>query len=471
MQRAIGPRKHSRFVDLPQVAHYIERIKKSKATSDINSGDRKRVLLLSLVFPPDAVSTAQLFGELVEDLVQRGWDVTVVTTTPHYRPDPIRPFRQSARRRWGGLIYSSSFAGAAVFHAAMPRKDKSIAKRLAGWLGFHMLSIAIAAIEVGRVDVVLAPSPPLTIGIAAWLIGLVKGAPFIYNVQELYPDIAVALGVIRQGHFLRLLHAVERFVYARAYAITTIAPRMRARIQARVSDPSKVLVIQNFVDTGAISARPRDNPFAREFGLDSQFVVMYLGNMGPAQGLDTLLEAAALTAGDSRIRYVFVGDGVSRSNLERLATTKQLSNVLFVPQQPYARVPDIYGSCDLCVVSLASGAAGDAVPSKVYRIMAAERPVLVIADPDSDVARVVIDAQAGIVAKSGDAESLAAAIVRAAAHPEREAGSRGRRYVLANAERQMVTGQYSDLLAEAVDRPHNGARRISETPLVPPGGS
>jgi glycosyltransferase involved in cell wall biosynthesis len=101
--------------------------------------------------------------------------------------------------------------------------------------------------------------------------------------------------------------------------------------------------------------------------------------------------------------------------------------------------------------------------------MAAERPVLVIADADSDVARVVIDAQAGIVTKSGDAESLAAAIVRAAAHPEREAGSRGRQYVLENAERKKVTGQYSDLLSEAVDRPHNGARGISERTLVAPG--
>jgi colanic acid biosynthesis glycosyl transferase WcaI len=346
----------------------------------------------------------------------------------------------------------SSFAGATVFHTAMPRKGSSVFLRMAGWLGFHILSIGVSLLKVGKVDVLLAPSPPLSIGVVAWVVGAIKRAPFIYNVQELYPDTAVNLGALREGAFLKLLRRMERFVYDRAFAVTAIAPRMHQEILRR-TDPKKVRLIPNFVDTDLIGPRPRDNPFAREFGLNGRFTVVYAGNMGPAQRLDTLIEAAEITQGEPKILYVFVGSGTSRLTLANLVSEKKLSNVRFVPHQPYERVPDIYGASDLCLVPLAPTLTAEAVPSKVYRIMSAERRILAIADDHSDLASVVRESGGGAVVPPGDPDALAAAILAEAKTQGAMGADRptGRPYVLRHADRKSVTRQYSELMQEAVE--------------------
>jgi len=412
--------------------------------------DGKRLLLLSLVFPPDAVSTAQLFGEVVEDLVALGWQVDVVTTRPHYNPPQGNSVAQPLTPLWGGLLSTSSFRGATVLHTAMPMKGSSVAVRIGGWLGFHFLSVLASWLKVGKVDVILAPSPPLSIGVAAWLIGRLKRAPFIYNVQELYPDTAVSLGALRDGLLLDLLRCMEGFVYDRSFAVTTIAPGMARTIWGRTEDARKVRLIPNFVDTRIIAPRPRENPFSREYGLTGRFTVVYAGNMGPAQSLETLLDVAELTRHEERILYVFVGDGTSRDSLERSARSRKLANVQFIPQQPYERVPDIYGASDLCVVPLASSLVAEAVPSKVYRIMAAERRVLAIADPKSDLAGVVRESGAGIVVDAGDPLALADAISGAAKCADAASARRGREYVIKHVDRAKIIKQYSDLLTEAI---------------------
>jgi colanic acid biosynthesis glycosyl transferase WcaI len=423
----------------------------------------KRLLLLSLVFPPDAVSTAQLFGEMVEDLVSFGWDVTVLTTKPHYNPPPHKDLIQLLTPVWGGLFARSKFRGATVVHAAIPKKGNSIWRRVFGWIEFHILSIIAAIVHVGRVDVILAPSPPLSIGVAAWAIGVLKSAPFVYNVQELYPDTAVRLGALKAGTFLGFLKRMETFVYKRAYAVTTIAPGMAKTIASRTVGQNKVRLIPNFVDTRMIVPRPRHNPFSEEFGLDDCFSVVYAGNMGPAQGLDVLIAAADLTRQNERIVYVFVGDGTSRSLLQEGARSRKLSNVRFIPQQPYERVPDIYGASDLCIVPLTSEFVVEAVPSKVYRIMGAERCVLAVARSNSDLAQVVMESDAGYVVEPNNPRALADAIQRVEKEPLGAAAHRGRAYVIAHVDRAVVVRKYSRLLNEASNSGAGGGRRRSTT--------
>jgi colanic acid biosynthesis glycosyl transferase WcaI len=332
----------------------------------------------------------------------------------------------------------------------MPMKSSGAAVRIGGWLVFHCLSVVAAWLKVGKVDVILTPSPPLSIGVTAWLIGVIKRAPFIYNVQELYPDTAVSLGALRDGILLNLLRRMEAFVYDRSFAVTTIASQMAGTIRERTKHPRKVRLIPNFVDTRIIAPRPRDNSFSRDYGLNGRFTVVYAGNMGPAQGLEILLDAAEVTCDDQRILYVFVGNGTSRHSLEQSARSRKLSNVLFIPQQPYERVPEIYGASDLCVVPLVSNVVAEAVPSKVYRIMAAERRVLAIADPKSDLARVVRESGAGIVVDAGNPRALADAIDGAAKSADAVSARRGREYVIQHVDRARIIKEYSDLLAEAV---------------------
>jgi len=408
------------------------------------------ILVLTLVFPPDNVSTAVILGELSTDLGAAGHEVTVVTTVPHYNRDLNAETRQPLVRKWGPLLSCSEFHGIQVLHVGMPRKSGRVFSRLLAWSQFHVLSLIAAVALVRRVDVILAPSPPLTIGLCAWLLACLYRAPYIYNVQELYPDIAIALGAVKRRSIIRVLLALERFVYARARIITVIAPRMRRRILDKGVSDDKVRLIPNFVDVHDMAPLSRGNGFKHEHRIHEPFVVSYAGNMGPAQGLEIVLHAAALLRHDQGLLFLLVGDGSSRSTLMAMARDRGLSNVRFLPYQPYRVVPQIYAASDLCLVSLALNTGSDAIPSKVYRIMACARPVLACADADSDLAELVRTTGAGMIVPPGSAEALAQAVSDAKRNPASCAamGRSGRAHVVTEYARESVSGQYDALVRE-----------------------
>lgn len=406
-----------------------------------------KVLLLSLVFPPDAVSTAQLMGELMTDLRDQGHDVTVITTTPHYNRD-LEAEKQQPLSRFAVFFKRSSFHGMTVYHCLMPPKGRNVAGRLMAWMLFHVLSILVATLFVRRCEIVFAPSPPLTIGLCAWIVSLLHRARTIYNVQELYPDIAVSLGIISNPGLIRLLDALASFIYSRSTVVTVIAPHMRRKLLEKGVPPGKVLTIPNFVDLDNLFPQPRKNAFSAAHALDDAFVVSYAGNMGAAQGLETLVEAAEILRHESSIRFLLLGDGNLRDSLRTRVLESQLSNVTFLDYQPFSAMGQIYAASDLCIVPLAAGAGLDAVPSKVYRIMACARPVLAITDPESDLADLVAVSGGGERIAAGDAEAIAAFLRSAAKERKRwqEKGEAGRRYVIEHHSRPVVTSTYGDLV-------------------------
>lgn len=414
------------------------------------------VLVLSLVFPPDSVSTAQIMGDLAVDLANLGHRVSVLTTTPHYNRDPDAEARQPLRFSWGGVVARSRFGDADVWHTVMPRKTASVPKRLAAWCLFHVLSLVVGVLALRRVDVILAPSPPLTIGVAAWLLGWWHRAPFIYNVQELYPDIAINLGAVRRPSLIRLLYALERFVYARAARIVVIADRMRQRLLEKGVPADRVVVIPNFVDTAALEPVPAPNAFTRDFDLDGRFIVSYAGNLGRAQGLETLLDAAALLRDEPAIVIVLIGSGGMWETLSARIAADRLDNVRLLPYLPFARVPEIYGASQLSVVSQAASIGADAVPSKVYRIMASRGVVLAATDAASDLAQLVKHAGCGYVVPQDDPAAIAAAIRHA--YGERASlgatGEAGRTHMVTRYARPVVTAQYDALVRQLAGKTH-----------------
>jgi colanic acid biosynthesis glycosyl transferase WcaI len=413
------------------------------------------VLVLTLVFPPDGVSTAVIMGELSADLGKAGHLVTVVTTAPHYNRDREAEARQPLVRKWGPLLYQSELQGARVLHVIMPRKGRSKILRLLAWAQFHALSLVVALALVRRVDVILAPSPPLTIGVCAWLLGVFYRAPFVYNVQELYPDIAITLGAIRSPWMTRPLFALERVVYARARIITVIAGRMRQRLLEKSVPAEKVRLIPNFVDTDAMAPLPKANDFSRRHRLEREFVVTYAGNFGPAQGLETVLDAAALLRREPGLTFLLVGEGTLFSHVVGLIRNRDLGNVRVLPYQPYALVPQIYAASDLCLVPLAARSGSEAVPSKVYRIMACARPILACADEDSDLAELIGLARCGKVVPPGSPDRLAHAVSEALHSPSEctAMGLAGRAHVVAHYSRESISGQYEALVREVTGRP------------------
>jgi colanic acid biosynthesis glycosyl transferase WcaI len=413
-------------------------------------------LFLSLVFPPDSVSTAQIMGELGVDLQAKGHQVTVLTTTPHFNRDPEAELRQPIRNHWGPVLRRSDYHGIPVFHTVMPRKGKSIFLRLLGWTGFHLISTAAGMTAISRPDVIIAPSPPLTIGVFAWILGKFHGAPFIYNVQEIYPDIAVRLGALRNKRLIGLLERLERFVYRKGKKIAVIAPRMRQRLLEKGVPSAKVEVVPNFVDIGDLSPMSKDNDFSRRHGIQGKYVVSYAGNMGPAQGLESFIEAAVLLRDEPGIHFLMVGDGILRESFREKVTRSGLGNFTLLDYQPYSMMPRIYAASDVCLVPQAEETGCDAVPSKVYRIMACARPVLATTDPESDLANLIREAGCGAIVPPGSPSELAGVIRDACREQARwkEMGQAGRAHVVEHYSRHAVTDRYCELIRTVV----NGGR-------------
>ncbi len=415
-----------------------------------------RVLMLSLLYPPDNVSTAHLMGDICQDLSALGHSVTVITTTPHYNRDVHAERVQPLAPYWGRLVQVSSYRGIRVFHTWMPPKGPSSVARVTAWALFHALSLVVGVVAVGRIDVLITPSPPLTMGLAAWLLGRLKRAPFIYSVLELHPDIAISLGLVTRPVFIKFLFGLERFVYARAAKLTVIADAMYARVVAKGVPEAKVSLVPNFVDTSVVLAEPRPNAFSRTHGLDDAFVVCYAGNVGPAQGLEALLDAAVLLRDAPQVRIVIVGGGIVWETFAARIAAERLDNVLLLPHHPIEAVPAIYGASDLCVVAQSPTTTSDAVPSKVYRIMGAYKPVLAMTVPTSDLAALVRESKCGQVVSASDPREIAAAIRRALDDPAgREAmGAAGRAHVEAHYSRRAVTARYNTLVTElTAERP------------------
>jgi colanic acid biosynthesis glycosyl transferase WcaI len=404
-------------------------------------------LLLTLVFPPDGVSTAVLMGELAQDLQARGLTMEVLTTTPHYNVDSAARQSQPLQRHWGGLFFSSTFHKIPVWHAAVSPKGNRVIARLWDYLRFHLVTLWLG-LRLPRPKVILAPSPPLTVGIIAWLLACWHRVSFVYNVQEIYPDVAVQLGMLRNRAVIGVLAALERFIYARAHKITVISEWFRRNLLEKGVPPDKLVVIPNFVDTDFMYPRARQNDFAQQQHLLDKFVIQYAGNIGLTQDFETILAAATLLQDQPDIQFVLVGDGARREWLAGQLAQGLYPNVCLLPYLPRSVIPDLYATADVCLVPLKAGTASQTFPSKIYTIMAAGRAVIATAEPETELAWVVEQAKSGWVVTPGLAADLAAAVRQA--YQQRATlnayGSAGRAYVVAHHSRQAVAEQYAQLL-------------------------
>jgi colanic acid biosynthesis glycosyl transferase WcaI len=293
-------------------------------------------------------------------------------------------------------------------------------------------------------------SPPLTLGLAGWMTARLRGAPFVFNIQDVFPDVAVELGVITNPSLIRVATALERFIYLRSGAVTVLSDDLRENVAAKLHGhrPDRVRVIPNFVDTERIKPAPRENRYRAEFGLTGKTVVMYAGNVGFSQSLDLVLEAAAALSHDPDLVFVINGGGSARADLERKASLAP--NVRFVDMQPKDRLPEVLAAADIHVVPLRRGLARSSVPSKMYSILAAGRPIVASVDPGTEVAAVVERASAGIAVAPDDPEAFTKAIARLVAEPDEieRMGRAGRAFVERWASPAAVAAQYEELFVE-----------------------
>ena len=408
-----------------------------------------RILLLTLYFAPDIAANAVVMTELAEELTTLGHQVTVVTAFPHYASNVI----DHRYRRL--LVQRDEYKGIRVIRTYLytsPHKRR-LRVRLLSYISFNLLS-TLAGLFAGSHDVILAPSPPLTIGLSAYIISRVKRIAYVYNVQDIYPDVMVKLGILKKPWIIALSHWLERFVYAHARHITVLSEGFRANLLRKDVPPEKITVIPNFVDVDFIRPLPQDNSFSHRFGLEGRFVVLYAGNIGHSQGLEHVLQCARLLEHERGIAFAIVGNGSTKPRLEQQAREMGLSNLQFIPFQPAEDVPFLYAAADLSLVPLKRTVALDSVPSKVYTIMASARPVIAAVDPGSDAWTLVEQAQCGLCVEPENPHALAEAIRTVYANPalRERLGRSGREHVVQHYTQQVVARQYHELLTSLVSQ-------------------
>jgi glycosyltransferase involved in cell wall biosynthesis len=407
-----------------------------------------KVLLHSLVFSPDGVSTSYLMTELALELKRMGHQVTVLTTTPHYNVIPSMAVRHHMRRCWLGLLYYSEIDGIQIWHVKVPNKGDRVWMRVFDYIRFHAVSLLAAVIKIETQDIVIATSPPLTMAVISWLLGVLWKAPSVYKVAELYPDVAIRQGIVKNRGFIVFLNWLEKFVYKKNTLIVAIAEQFMRVIRKRGVPDYKLQMIPDFVDTKFYCPKAQKNDFSLKYDLLKDFIVLYAGNIGIVQDWDSVLFAAE-NLSKLAIRFVVVGDGSKRDWLEKEIEDRKLKNVTLLGYQPKEFMPEINASCDISIIPMNMAGSKDGVPSKIYSIFSCAKSVIALVDDESELRWIVEQSGCGRSVSIGDRQGFSDAILKA--FNERELlpveGLRGRAYVEANYSKEAIANKYHELIA------------------------
>jgi colanic acid biosynthesis glycosyl transferase WcaI len=404
------------------------------------------LLVLCPHYAPDVAPTGEVMTQIAEGLVARGHRLHVVTSLPWYQEHAIEP-------GWEGQVvrHEDTEWGRITRVHPFPTDKRNIPARAAAFAGFTALSGLAGLVTRSAPDAVLAMSPPLTLGLAGAAIARAHQVPFVFNIQDVFPDVAVELGLLTDRRVIRAASALERFAYRHADAVTVLSDDLRENVTAKLGRqrrrPTRVEVIPNFVDTVAITPSPKDNDYRREHGLTGKQVVMYAGNVGLSQSIGLLLDAARVLADRPDVVFVINGGGAARPGLELAAA--DLPNVKFVDYQPIERLPEVLAAADIHVVPLKTGLAKASVPSKLYSILASARPVLASVDPDTEVVRTLDAAGAGVAVPPDDPVAFTRALVTMLDDPAtaEAQGTAGRRFVESWVSPSAVANAYAELFA------------------------
>lgn len=338
----------------------------------------KKVLIHSIVFAPDAVSTAYLYNDIAYNLKKNGFEVEVLSTMPHYNKVDLN--KTKFQKKFLGLYYISDYKGIKVYHVPQKKYD-SVLLRGFIMIYWHVLSFFLG-MRIRNVDVIISPSPPLTIALVSIALAKLKKTKFIYNVQEIYPDFFVNQGKMKSQFVLKILKKLERFVYKHSDSLITIDQNFKNTLVPRMENPEKIEIIANFVDTELY--HPIDHPVVNTqlFPASENLKVMYAGNIGFAQDWDPLIEVAKKTKG-MPITYFVIGDGACRSWLKSEIEAHQLNNISLIDYQARESIPHVINYADLHFIFMNKKLEKDGLPSKVYTIMACKKPLLVISNKNT----------------------------------------------------------------------------------------
>ena len=405
------------------------------------TGERPlKLAVLCPHFAPDTAPTGEVITRIVSELAALGHELHVITALPWYREHQIETgwegkWVRRERTEWGSITRVNPFPGT---------DKRNLLRRAAGFAGFSVLC-GLSSLRGGRVDAVIAMSPPLTMGLTGWGTHLVRRGPLVFNIQDVFPDAAVETGAITNQRVIAAARWLERVSYHRAAAVTVLSDDLQENVVAKVkpSHRAKVHVIPNFVDTEFIRPADRMTGLRRELGIGAEPVVLYAGNVGFSQSLEMVVAAAADFPGAT---FLINGDGAARGALEERAAG--VPNVRFSGYQPKERVPEVLATGDVHLVPLKKGLGRVSVPSKTYSILAAGRPVLAAIDPGTEVPRMLVASGGGVAVAPDDPAAFRDGLRNMLADLPAAAamGAAGREWVLGAASPAAVARAYERLV-------------------------
>lgn len=404
-----------------------------------------KILIHSLIFSPDGVSTAYLYNDIALAFKKAGYDVVVLSTTPHF--NVVTEQMEKQPMKWGvwGLYKKSLFEGIPVYHVPQ-KKFKSTLLRLIGFVYWHIVSLFVG-LTIKNVDVIVSPSPPLTIGrLNNWL-GRLKGCKVVYNVQEIYPDI---LNKPETNIVHRYLRGMEKRVYNNSTAVTTIDQVFYDTIVDRFNDRSKLHIIPNFVDTElyhkGVSTIGLDNKLFPE---NDSIKLLYAGNIGFAQDWEPLVRLAEKTR-DLNIEYFLIGMGVKKKWVEEQKAVRCLDKLHILDYQPRHLMPAILAYSDLQYIFMTPEQEGMGFPSKVYTIMACARPLLVCSGDNTPIVNFLKPVGCAKLVTNHDLEQktdeIAQWLSTITREKLRDMGIKGEAVIKQSYTKDKVTKQYVELV-------------------------
>jgi glycosyltransferase involved in cell wall biosynthesis len=391
-------------------------------------------------------------SDLAQRLMRLGHDLTVLTALPNYpRGEIFREYR-------GRFVVEERSENIKVIRAWIyATKKKTFTSRLLTYFSFVFSSLAVGLRKIGSQDIVIVESPPLFLGISGFLLSVYKKAGLVFNVSDLWPESAIAMGILRNKYLIGFSKKLEEFFYRRSILVTGQTQGIVNDIRSRFPN-KQVALITNGVDVSAFvlaSKSDQRTGIRTEFGFGNKFVIGYAGLHGLAQGLETIVRAAGLVAGQENVLFSLFGEGPEKEKLVELAQRLRLNNIRFYPAQPARRMPEILRSFDVALVPLKRlDLFRGALPSKTFEAMGAAVPVIVTSD--GEARELVEKAQAGVAIDAENPEGMATAILSLYRDQEslKTLGLNGQEYVLKHYDRENIAREFERVLVQTY---HAGA--------------
>lgn len=404
------------------------------------------ILLMAQHYAPEEVSGAVLATELAVDLAARDHVLTLVTCAPNYPRG--RVFTGYKNR----LYQAESLEGVRVVRTwSYISPVKTFWRRILNY-GTFSVGAFYGGLLAGRHEVIFSYSPPLPLGLSAWLLSRLWRVPWVLRVEDLYPEAAVAAGVLRNRGAIALFTVLERTLYQKATHISLISEQFRQNLLGKGVPADKMSVVPVWADPELVRPQPKENGFRRRYSLDGKFVVMYAGTLGLTSALEDVIQAACHLKDMPDVHFVLIGEGLKKESLLRSAQDNGLANVTFLPFQPRSAFSGMMAAADVSVVTLNSASSAFSLPNKVFSIMASGRPILAITPVDSEVAQVVRNGDCGVIVPPGQPEVLARTILDLKREPDRleRLGHRGRALLESRFSRQRCVALCEETLKQVL---------------------